>query len=251
MIALLPPESLLLRLLGRRLHPRRERGVEAVQALVTDVHAAPREPEELESVLRDGHARPRRCASGYRRPGSARLRGRRRGTPFLEQGAPRSRLKGNEIGLIRGGDGGPASRRGRARSCSCRRVDPAARRAGTRPWARSRRADGGCSVPGTRSGDASRWTCTTAPSSVWSPSACACGSPSVASQPAVTARSSTPWSTPPSTRSPRRGRAAPDRPRPAAQLPRRRAGSRAREPHTEQRPAPAPSPTRPTSCPST
>ena len=54
MIALLPARSLLLRVLGRRLHPRRERGVEAVRSLVTAVHAGDDQPERLEQVLRDG-----------------------------------------------------------------------------------------------------------------------------------------------------------------------------------------------------
>jgi hypothetical protein len=60
MIALLPARSLLLRVLGRRLHPRRERGVEAVRSLVTAVHAGDRTSPSGSS---------RCCATGCATPG--------------------------------------------------------------------------------------------------------------------------------------------------------------------------------------
>jgi signal transduction histidine kinase len=103
MIALLPARSLLLEVLGRRLHPRRARGVAAVRLFVGAVHAGDDEPERLEEVLRVGLRDPG-LRVGYRRPGSA---------AFVDVGghqvppgggAPIS-LAGHVVGMIRPGDG--------------------------------------------------------------------------------------------------------------------------------------------------
>ena len=101
-VLLLPARALLLRFLGRRLHPRRARGVAAVQALVTDVHDGSREPEELESVLREAMRDPA-LRVGYRWPGSADFVDVA-GDAVSGTGVP-IRLKGNEIGLIVAGPG--------------------------------------------------------------------------------------------------------------------------------------------------
>lgn len=167
-VLLLPARALLLRFLGRRLHPRRARGVAAVQALVTDVHDGSREPEELESVLREAMRDPA-LRVGYRWPGSADFVDVA-GDAVSGTGVP-IRLKGNEIGLIVAGPGRAPVPEEVAREAALVAESTRLRGELDTPWARSRRADNGCCVPGTRSGDASRWTCTTAPSSVWCPSA--------------------------------------------------------------------------------
>lgn len=101
-LLLLPARALLLRVLGRRLHPRRARGVSAVQGLVTSVHAGSREPEELESVLREA-MRDSALRVGYRWPGSADFVDGS-GSGVSGPGVP-IRLRGNEIGTILSGPG--------------------------------------------------------------------------------------------------------------------------------------------------
>ena len=69
MLVLLPARTLLLQVLGRWLHPRRARGMAAVRSLVTAVHAGVEEPECLEDVLRAALRDPG-LRVGYRRPGA-------------------------------------------------------------------------------------------------------------------------------------------------------------------------------------
>lgn len=104
MIALLPARSLLLRVLGRRLHPRRERGVAAVRSLVTAVHAGDDHPERLEEVLRAGLGDPG-LRVGYQRPGSTTFVDVDQ-QPVPAQGSTPITLAGNIVGVIRPGDGG-------------------------------------------------------------------------------------------------------------------------------------------------
>jgi signal transduction histidine kinase len=103
MIALLPARSLLLRVLGRRLHPRRARGVETVRQFVAAVHSGDDEPERLEQVLRDGLRDPG-LRVGYRRPGSTTFVdvGQR---PVPADGGTPITLAGHVVGVIRPGDG--------------------------------------------------------------------------------------------------------------------------------------------------
>ncbi len=101
-VLLLPVRALLLRLLGRRLHPRRARGVAAVRDLVTAVHAGAREPEGLEAVLREAMRDPA-LRVGYRRPGATAFVDTS-GSEVTGGGVP-IRLKGNEIGTIVSGPG--------------------------------------------------------------------------------------------------------------------------------------------------
>lgn len=68
MVALLPVRSLLLRVLGRWLHPRRQAGLRAVSELAERVNAGTDEPERLEAVLRNA-LRDNGLRVGYRRPG--------------------------------------------------------------------------------------------------------------------------------------------------------------------------------------
>ena len=103
MIALLPARSILLRVLGRRLHPRRECGVAAVRSLVAAVHAGADQPERLEEVLRQVLRDPG-LRVGYQRPGS---------TDFVDvdqrsvpaEGSIPITLARNVVGVIRAGDG--------------------------------------------------------------------------------------------------------------------------------------------------
>lgn len=101
-VLLLPARALLLRVLGRRLHPRRARGVAAVRDLVTAVHAGDREPESLEPVLREAMRDPG-LRVGYRRPGATAYVDVS-GAEVTGPGIP-IRLKGNEIGTIVSGGG--------------------------------------------------------------------------------------------------------------------------------------------------
>lgn len=101
-VLLLPVRALLLRVLGRRLHPRRARGVAAVRELVTAVHAGEREPEGLEAVLREAMRDPA-LRVGYRRPGATAFVDTS-GTEVTAGGVP-IRLKGTEIGTIVSGPG--------------------------------------------------------------------------------------------------------------------------------------------------
>lgn len=101
-VLLLPARAFLLRLLGRRLHPRRARGVAAVRELVDAVHAGDAEPERLEAVLRRS-LRDDGLRVGYRAPGhdtpvdAGGLPVTDRGTPIV--------LSGREIGVVTPGPG--------------------------------------------------------------------------------------------------------------------------------------------------
>lgn len=101
-VLLLPVRALLLRVLGRRLHPRRARGVAAVRELVTAVHAGDRDPEGLEGVLREAMRDPA-LRVGYRRPGATAFVDTS-GAEVTGGGVP-IRLKGTEIGTIVSGPG--------------------------------------------------------------------------------------------------------------------------------------------------
>ncbi len=68
MLLLLPVRAMLLRLLGRRLHPRRAAGLDALTALAERVNAGTDVPERLEEVLRVALRDPG-LRVGYRRPG--------------------------------------------------------------------------------------------------------------------------------------------------------------------------------------
>ena len=167
-VLLLPARALLLRFLGRRLHPRRARGVAAVQALVTDVHDGSREPEELESVLREAMRDPA-LRVGYRWPGSADFVDVA-GTPFLER-VSRSASGRNEIGLIVAGPGRAPVPEEVAREAalvaeSTRLRGELGHALGEVEASRQRLLRAGYEER-RRLG----WTCTTAPSSVWCPSA--------------------------------------------------------------------------------
>ncbi|KAB7744227.1 two-component sensor histidine kinase [Nostocoides sp. F2B08] len=88
MIALLPARSFLLRVLGRRLHPRRAAALDAVAALAERVGAGRDEPERLEEVLREA-LRDDGLRVGYRRPG---------GTAYLDvSGEPVEDVRGQPI----------------------------------------------------------------------------------------------------------------------------------------------------------
>jgi signal transduction histidine kinase len=96
-VMLLPVRALLLRVLGRRLHPRRARGVAAVRSLVDAVHAGTAEPEQLEHTLREALG-DTDLRVGYLWPGSS--------SPVDAAGEPvpgrgtSIRLAGNEVGVI-------------------------------------------------------------------------------------------------------------------------------------------------------
>lgn len=102
MLALLPARTLLLRVLGARLHPRRARGVAAVRALVADVHAGVASPERLEEVLR-GALRDPGLRVGYRWPGTTGYVDAS-GSEVAGTGAP-IRLSGHDIGIVVSGPG--------------------------------------------------------------------------------------------------------------------------------------------------
>lgn len=103
-VLLLPARALLLRVLGARLHPRRARGVDALRALVTAVHAGTAQPERLEPVLREALQDPG-LRVGYRQP-SRTTPVDVDGEPVPGDGAP-IRLFGSDIGVIVTGPGHP------------------------------------------------------------------------------------------------------------------------------------------------
>jgi len=98
MLALLPARSFLLRVLGRRLHPRRAAGLDAVAALAERVGAGRDEPERLEEVLREA-LRDDGLRVGYRRPGATAYLDVA-GRPVEEAGGQPIRSGGHDVGVV-------------------------------------------------------------------------------------------------------------------------------------------------------
>jgi signal transduction histidine kinase len=73
MVLLRPAHAVLVRHLGRLLHPREAAGLAAVEALTARVHAGQDQPERLEAVLREA-VRDDGLRVGYRLPGAAAYR---------------------------------------------------------------------------------------------------------------------------------------------------------------------------------
>ncbi|WP_456300392.1 sensor histidine kinase [Tessaracoccus coleopterorum] len=98
MLALLPARSFLLRVLGRRLHPRRAAGLDAVAALAERVGAGRDEPERLDEVLREA-LRDDGLRVGYRRPGATAYLDVA-GRPVEEAGGQPIRSGGHDVGVV-------------------------------------------------------------------------------------------------------------------------------------------------------
>ena len=176
-LLLLPAVRVVRRTVDARMYPLRRAALAAVDDLHREVSAGRSRPERLQDVLREALRDPG-LRVGFRTPGSESYVDAD-GEPVPVDGVP-VRQDGESTGVLTRGSG-PASP-----SCSARSPTGAARWSrwsGSAPRWRRRFARCSPAVPGssrsaTRSAAGWSATCTTAPSSDWSPSACSCDWPS-------------------------------------------------------------------------
>jgi signal transduction histidine kinase len=105
MVLLRPAHAILVRHLGRLLHPREAAGLAAVEALTARVHAGTDQPERLEAVLRDA-VRDDGLRVGYHLPGAAAYRDALGRTVDPAGGQP-VELMGHEVAVVVPGPGRP------------------------------------------------------------------------------------------------------------------------------------------------
>ena len=98
MLLLLPLRRLLLERAGRLLHPRRQRGLTAIDALLAAVHAGRDRPERIEDVLREA-LRDDGLRVGYLLPDTLQVVDHQ-GRPVPAAGSVPVRLAGEQVGAL-------------------------------------------------------------------------------------------------------------------------------------------------------